>query len=67
MHRPINIKLKSHISHKSPMSNFVKISSVDLNFFTCKERQTDGTVANMPQMVEITGGSLPLMVLAVEV
>jgi len=49
------------------MSNFVKINSVDLNFFTCKERQTDGTAANMPQMVEITGGSLPLMVLEVEV
>lgn len=59
--------VKSHISHKSPMSNFVKINSVDLNFFTCKERQTDGTAANMPQMVEITGGSLPLMVLEVEV
>jgi len=49
------------------MSNFVKNNSVDLNFFICKETQTDGTVENMPQMVEITGRSLPLMVLAVEV
>jgi len=49
------------------MSNFVKINSVDLNFFTHKERQTDGTVANTPQMVEITEESLPLMVLVVEV
>jgi len=59
--------VKSHISHKSPMSNFLKSNSVDLNFFTCKERQTDGMATNTPQMVEITGGNLPLMVLEVEV